>query len=112
MSERPEPDRYEELEERLDPHRREERQRVRTELIGQLQARGVHITGAESDEDVAELVEAAERFEREVEAHGGDLFVDSGNAREPDDPIFVLPKRHGHESVPSYLAALPKPQRR
>ena len=106
MSENAGSDRYEEFEEKLDPHRREERRRVRTELIDQLQAHGVHVTGAESDEDIAELMEAVERFEQEVDAHGGDLFVDSGDAREPDDPAFVLPKRHGGESVRASLGRI------
>jgi len=97
---------YEEREEALDPHRREERLRVRQETIAHLEWRGVHITGAESDSEIGDLEDAVERFEQEVDAHGGDLFVDTGPAREPDDPLFVLPKRRGHESVAEYLGRI------
>lgn len=99
-------DSYEEHEEALDPHRREERLHVRQEAIAHLESRGVHITGAESDREIADLEDAVERFEQEVDAHGGDLFVDTGSAREPDDPLFVLPKRHGHEPVAEYLGRI------
>jgi len=99
-------DSYEEHEEALDPHRREERLRVRQETIAHLESRGVHITGAESDIEIGDLEDAVERFEQEVDAHGGDLFVDSGSPREPDDPLFVLPKRRGHEPVAEYLGRI------
>ena len=106
MADAPLSDSYEEREEALDPHRREERLRVRQETIAHLESRGVHITGAESDNEIGDLEDAVERFEQEVDAHGGDLFVDTGPAREPDDPMFVLPKRHGHEAVAEYLGRI------
>ena len=99
-------DAYEEREEALDPHRREERRRVRQETIAHLESRGVHITGSESDTEIGDLEDAVERFEQEVDAHGGDLFVDTGAAREPDDPLFVLPKRRGHEPIAEYLGRI------
>jgi len=106
MSDARQPDSYEDREEALDPHRREERLRVRQETIAHLESRGVHVTGAESDNEIGDLEDAVERFEQEVDAHGGDLFVDSGPAREPDDPLFVLPKRRGHEPVAEYLGRI------
>lgn len=106
MADARQPESYEQHEEALDPHRREERLRVRQETIAHLQSRGVHITGAESDVEIGDIEDAVERFEQEVEAHGGDLFVDTGSAREPDDPMFVLPKRNGHEAVAAYLGRI------
>ncbi|MGH7646510.1 MAG: hypothetical protein ACREND_00215 [Gemmatimonadaceae bacterium] len=106
MSDARQPESYEEHEEALDPHRREERLRVRQETISHLESHGVHVTGAESDSEIGDLEDAVERFEHEVEAHGGDLFVDTGPAREPDDPMFVLPKRQGHEAVAEYLGRI------
>ncbi|HKV52507.1 MAG TPA: hypothetical protein VJO52_15035 [Gemmatimonadaceae bacterium] len=106
MADARQPESYEEHEEALDPHRREERLRVRQETIAHLESHGVRVTGAESDSEIGDLEDAVERFEHEVETHGGDLFVDSGAAREPDDPVFVLPKRHGHEPVAEYLGRI------
>jgi len=97
---------YERIEERLDPHRREERAEAKAEAVARLRNRGVHVTGVETSEQIAEIMEAVERFEAEVEAHGGDLMVDSGQAHEPDDPIFLLPKRRGSESVAEYLGRI------
>lgn len=106
MADERHPEPYEEHEEALDPHRREERLRVRQETIAHLASRGVEVTGKESDAEIGDLEDAVEMFEREVDAHGGDLFVDTGAAREPDDPMFVLPKREGHESVAAYLGRI------
>lgn len=97
---------YEEFERELDPHRKEEQDRARQELIARLQTRGVHLSGVETLEEIADLMDAVERFESEVDAHGGDLFVDSGTAREPDDPLFVLPARRGHERIADYIARI------
>ncbi|HXY30522.1 MAG TPA: hypothetical protein VEI06_07410 [Gemmatimonadaceae bacterium] len=106
MSGSREDERYEEIEGELDPHRREERAQVTSAIAARLTGRGVTLTGTESSEQVASMLEAVERFERAVEAHGGDLMVDSGRAREPDDPSFVLPKRQPRESVAAYLGRL------
>jgi hypothetical protein len=93
------------LQESIDPHRDEERQAVRAEIAARLGARGVGLTGGESSEELVELLDAVERFERAVERHGGDLMVDEGphgTTNEPDDAHFVLPKRGPHEPVASY----------
>ncbi len=87
--------------------KRDERQRVEVDVASRLQSRGIHLTGRESDEELVELLEAVERFERTVERHGGDLMVDepvhSTGAREPDDRRFVLPPRREGEAVTAYL---------
>ena len=103
MTDIPHRDRSEELEETLDPHRREERESVTAEVAARLRARGVRLTGTETSDEVANVLEAVERFERAVETHGGDLMVDTRPAREPDDPAFVLPLRGGRESVAAYV---------
>jgi hypothetical protein len=51
---------------------------------------------------VVEALEAVEAFEQAVEAHGGDLMVDSYPAAEPDDERFVLPMRTNEESLVRY----------
>ena len=85
---------------------RDERRGVELEVASRLRSRGVHLTGRETDEELVELLEAVERFERTVERRGGDLMVDepndSGRAREPDDPRFVLPPRGEGEGVRPY----------
>ena len=87
--------------------RRDERQRVESEVKFRLRSRGVHLTGRESDEELVELLEAVERFERRVEQRGGDLMVDepvgSDEAREPDDRRFVLPRRLDQETVSAFV---------
>jgi hypothetical protein len=95
--------RFERDQETLAPHRAEERDHVVDGLAARLRGRGIRLTGRETSDQIANLVEAVERFERAVEAHGGDLMVDTRPAREPDDPRFVLPERGPRESVAAYL---------
>jgi hypothetical protein len=109
MSQPPENDPYEALEEELDPHRREELERAMQETRGRLRGLGIWLSGRESSEELVNLLEAVERFERAVEARGGDLMVDEGpggETREPDDVHFALPRRRPPESVASYLGRL------
>jgi len=53
-----------------------ERADVAAEIGERLRSRGVALTGAERPDDLADLLSAVERFEKAVEAHGGDLMVD------------------------------------
>jgi hypothetical protein len=109
MPEPTERDSYEARQEELDPHRREERRLAMLETSRRLHERGVSLTGDESSEELAALLEALERFEHAVESRGGDLMVDEGPrgiTREPDDVHFVVPRREPHESVASYLGRL------
>jgi hypothetical protein len=86
---------------------RDERRSVESEVAFRLRSRGVRLTGRETDEELVELLDAVERFERVVERHGGDLMVDepmdSGGAREPDDRRFVLPRRQDAETVNAFI---------
>jgi hypothetical protein len=86
----------------LDPHRAEERAAATAELAERLARRGIRLTGRETSEEVSDLLDAVELFESEVEAHGGDLMVDTLQSSRPDDPHFVLPQRHSGESVTDY----------
>ena len=100
------PDRFEARQEALDPHRRETRIAVAAELEAKLAARGVMLNGDETSDDVADILDAVERFERAVQARGGDLMVDEkpgGRPKLPDDRHFVVPERRADEPVDAYL---------
>ena len=92
--------------EKNDPGRRLERERIGVDIAARLSHRGVSLTGEESSEELVTLLETVERFERAVQAKGGDLMVDEGPADaelQPDDPNFVLPRRADDESVRQYV---------
>ncbi|MGH7719283.1 MAG: hypothetical protein ACREON_10615 [Gemmatimonadaceae bacterium] len=102
-------ERREAREEAADPGRREERERVKADVAARLRDRGVDVDEGESSEDLVTALEAVERFERAVEAKGGDLMVDEApdpRATQPDDEHFVLPRRRADESIPEYLARI------
>jgi len=83
--------------------------RVAGEMAGRLRARGVAVYDSDSPDDVVQLVESVEAFERAVESRGGDLMVDEPPARgtaQPDDPHFLLPTRAADESVSNYINRL------
>ena len=89
-----------------DPARRMERERIGVDIAARLSDRGVTLTGDESSEELVTLLETVERFERAVQARGGDLMVDEGPADaklQPDDVRFVLPRRADDESVRRYV---------
>ena len=93
----------------LDPHRLETRASVEAELVAKLAARGVDLNGDESSDDVADILDAVERFERAVQSRGGDLMVNQrpgGQPTEPEDRHFVIPERRADESVDGYLDRL------
>ena len=86
----------------LNRHRATERRDAKTEELGRLHARGINIDSNAPAEDVVELLEAVEMFERAVQARGGDLMVDTPPVREPDNPEFVLPRKQSDESLPDF----------
>jgi len=102
----PESNTYEDQQGMLDPHRAEEQARARVEVEDRLRRRHVHLTGRERDEELADLLDAIERFEAAVEARGGDPMVDWIGTHEPDDTHFVPPQRAAGESVAAYLGRL------
>ena len=64
-----------EINEVLNPHRGEEQSRAREHTADILGRRGVLLAGNESDEELADLWSAVERFESIVEARGGDTMT-------------------------------------
>jgi hypothetical protein len=86
----------------LNPHRGEEQLRAREHAADVLARRGVLLTGDESDDDLAELWSAVDRFESIVEARGGDTMTNAPDSAEPDNPEFVLPERRARESAGEY----------
>jgi hypothetical protein len=86
----------------LNPHRGEEQLRAREHAADVLAARGVLLIGNESDDELAELWSAVDRFESMVEARGGDTMTNALDSAEPDNPAFVLPERRARESASDY----------
>lgn len=80
--------------------------RAAAEVADRLRHRGIAVTGAERSDDLADLLSAVERFEKTVEAHGGDLMVDDLRSPQPDDRHFVLPRRERGESIPTYITRI------
>ena len=76
------------------------------EVAARLRSHGVMVTGAESADDLANLLDAVERFEGAVEAHGGDLMVDDLKSPQPDDRHFVLPRREHAEAIRPYISRI------
>jgi hypothetical protein len=93
---------YEREQRDLNPNRVEEERHARQEAEYRLSERGIRVERADSDEEVANLLDAIERFEAAVEAKGGDLFVNRIGSSEPEDPAFVPPERRAGESAADY----------
>jgi hypothetical protein len=87
--------------------RDDERGRVADEMAARLRQRGVRLSGHETGEDLANLLEAVEEFEGVVQNRGGDLMVDEPVAGDrpilPDDRAFVLPVRGERETVSAFI---------
>jgi hypothetical protein len=97
---------YEQEQRDLNPNRVEEERHARQEAEYRLRERGIEVKAGDSDEEVADLLDAVERFETAVEAQGGDLFVDRLGSSEPEDPAFVPPKRRPGEGSSDYRARI------
>ena len=85
----------------------DDRRRIGEEIALRLRRNGVQLNGNESSEELADLEEAVENFERMVERAGGDLMVDEPVTGRtpiaPDEPDFVLPARKASEPVATYI---------
>jgi len=84
-------------------------ERVSGEIANRLTSRGIRVLPADRPEQLGDMLDAVEQFERAVESRGGDLMVDEsarGEATEPDDRHFALPVRRDHETVSQYLERL------
>jgi hypothetical protein len=73
-----------ELDAALNPHRAEDQARAREHNLDVLGQRGVLLLGNETDEELADLWSAVDRFESVVEARGGDTFTNAPDSSEPD----------------------------
>jgi hypothetical protein len=97
---------FEEQQETLDPHRREERDGTALELAGRLRQKGVFLNGAETSGRLDDLMTAVDRFEAAVIARGGDLFVNTPFSNPPENPDFVIPLRLPGEDPEAYAARI------
>lgn len=94
------------LDEALNPHREEDQARARRHTVDVLGGRGVRLTGDESDDELADLWSAVDRFDSLVRARGGDSMTNAPDSAEPDDPAFVLPERRARERAGDYVARI------
>ncbi len=94
---------YERFQRELNPHRREEQHRARDHAIAMLEQRGVRVRNTDASDELADLLEVVDRFIAEVEALGGDTFVNTPESSQPENPAFVLPDRGPGESVKAYI---------
>ncbi len=100
------PDAFEEQQEALDPHRREERDAARIELAGRVRQKGVLIDGIETSAQLDDLLSAIDQFEAAVINRGGDLMVNTPTSSQPEDPRFVIPRREPGEDVDIYAGRI------
>ncbi|MGN6391656.1 MAG: hypothetical protein ACTHM9_05340 [Gemmatimonadales bacterium] len=101
-----------ELDAALNPDRNEQQARAREHNLDVLGQRGVRLFGNESDDELADLWSAVDRFESAVEARGGDTFTNAPDSSEPDNPQFVLPERKAREPVGMYVERIREAERR
>jgi len=97
---------FEEQQEALDPHRREERNAAAVELGGRIRQKGVLLTGRETSAQLDDLMTAIDRFEAAVIARGGDLFVNMPTSNPPENPDFVISRRVSGEDAEAYAARI------
>jgi hypothetical protein len=97
---------FEEQQEALDPHRREERDAAAQEIAGRLRQRGVLLTGRETSSQLDDVMTAVDRFEAAVVARGGDLFVNTPFSDQPESPEFVIARRVAGEDAEAYAARI------
>ncbi len=90
----------------LNPHRDEQLRAAMGDTRTRLEHRGIVLTGTETPAELADLDTAVERFEREVRARGGDLYVDEPPSTQPDRQEFALPRRAERETVREYICRI------
>ena len=86
----------------LNPHRDEDRAHAAEMAYAQLRQRSVDVTGDEPAEELAQLLEAVERFEAAVSSVGGDRMTNALDSNDPDDQSLVLPTRNAGEGAGAY----------
>ena len=85
-----------------DPQGAASRYRAAATTAGQLEERGITLAGDESAEELAQIAEAVEAFEKALSRAGGDSYTNSPTSSQPDDPAMVLPTRSSGEPVGEY----------
>ena len=95
-----------------DPDRDQERESISSSVAATLRARGVDLTGTESSEQLAEMLDAVERFEAAVSEAGGDNMINDATASNPQGEAFVLPRRAADESALEYADRVRRAARR
>jgi len=98
--------------EESNPHRTEDRERVRDELEARLDANGVRVIGSESDEQIVALADALELFDGARQRVGADSLTNTFESSPPDDPRFVIPSRRDDESTDQYISRIHAATRR
>lgn len=88
----------------LNPHRDDDRAHAAAMAYAQLRQRSVNVTGDEPAEELAQLLEAVERFELAVSSVGGDRMTNAPDSTDPDDRRLVLPPRCDGESAAGYAS--------
>ena len=84
------------------PSSHEALERAEDNVETQLEKRGVRLFGSESDEELLDLLNAAERFDAARATAGGDSMTNTPESNPPDDPAFVIPERRDDESATAY----------
>ena len=100
------PDAFEEQQEMLDPHRREERDAARIELAGRIRQKGLELTGRETTAQLDDLLNANERLEAAVISRGGHLMVNKSTSSPPENPDFVIPRQNHGEDTDAYAGRI------
>ena len=90
-------------EEDINPHRASDRNAVEAGMRATLRQRGATVREDESSDELADLAEAVERFERARSALGGDSMINAPDTRKPERAEFVLPQRTADESARQYV---------
>ncbi len=97
---------FEEQQEDLDPHRRQERDDTAAELAGRIRQKGVLLNGRETSSQLDDLMTAIDRFDAAVVSRGGDLFVNTPFSDQPESVDFVVPRRAPGEDAEAYAARI------
>jgi hypothetical protein len=87
-------------------------QRAAETVRGQLMERGISLRGDEEGEDLIDLLEAVQRFERAVADVGGDSMTNAPDSRHPDHPDYVLPMRRDDERAAAHVRRIEGATRR
>lgn len=75
---------------------------ITPELRSRAMQKGMELDGTEAADELDDLLTAIDRFEAAVEDKGGDLMINQQQSSPPENPGFVLPRRHRGEHIVTY----------